>query len=547
MGFIEDVRANWRFLLPFYVGIFRWGMFIVFKVIPALMYRQVRPKDLDRETGRIYYRPSDVTVVVPVYQPGPSFPDNMVSLAQKSPNTLIAVADVTCYEDTCAIFRKVQELYPSVNCRVIKEYKPGKRPALVAGLKETRTALIAFVDDDTQWIPMDFLPNLILPFSYDEKCGGVGCKQVMRPKGKRPDVFEIVSDMRLSARYIEIRATTLVDKCCSCISGRTMAFRTNIIQNEEFYKFFLDEKFFGMQLQSGDDKALTRYLISNDYSQYHQLNNDCKLTTTFESGMRFIKQNIRWSRNTFRSDFAALFIERRIWRRDKFTAIVLFDKMFIPFFMMYGLCLVPILAIVRLNYIMFVLWVIWLIFSRIIKLSYYLVENPWRIFSMPAFIIWQYIAAVIKIYAMFTCYNRTWGTRDITVKDGQVVRTNEGAKNAANLMKETNTGTGTGGTGEDDTDELTDTGSGSSEYDGNGNNGKKKRSSHKNGNGNNNGSHRMPHHLHPNIERDDFGRGHVPPPPLPRIRTHGGSSNTGTTTTTTTGTDDVAITMDQIS
>lgn len=336
MGFVEKISDNWKFMLPFYIGGFRWGMFLVFKVIPALCYRSVKPKDLDRETGRIYYRPSDVTVVVPVYQPGPSFPDNMASLAQKSPHTLIAVADVTCFEDTSAIMAKVQELYPNVLCRVIKEYKPGKRPALVAGLKETTTSLIAFVDDDTQWVPMDFLPTLILPFSLDERCGGVGCKQVMRPKGKRTDIFEAVSDMRLAARYIEIRATTAVDKCCSCISGRTMAFRTNIIQNEDFYNFFLNEKFFGMQLQSGDDKALTRYLISHDYSQYHQLGNDCKLTTTFESGVRFIQQNIRWSRNTFRSDFAAIFLERRIWRRDKFTAIILFDKMFIPFFMMYG-------------------------------------------------------------------------------------------------------------------------------------------------------------------------------------------------------------------
>lgn len=500
MGFVEDVRANWRFLLPFYVGMFRWSMFLIFKVIPALLYRQVKPRDLDRETGRIYYRPSDVTVVVPVYQPGPSFPDNMASLAQKSPNTLIAVADVTCYEDTCSIFAKVQELYPNVTCRVIKEYKPGKRPALVAGLKETRTAIIAFVDDDTQWVPMDFLPNLILPFSYDERCGGVGCKQVMRPKGKRPDIYEIVSDMRLSARYIEIRATTFVDKCCSCISGRTMAFRTNIIQNEDFYNFFLNEKFFGMQLQSGDDKALTRYLISHDYKQYHQLNNDCKLTTTFESGMRFIKQNIRWSRNTFRSDFSALFIERRIWHRDKFTAIVLFDKMFIPFFMMYGLLLVPILATVKRNYIMFVLWIIWLIFSRMVKLSYYLVEKPWRILSMPAFIIWQYIAAIIKIYAMVTCYNRTWGTRDITVKDGEVVRTKEGAANAASLMAGEKTEDETG------TDEYTDSGTGSASGD---------------TSDSIEGSprypppvHKIPYHLHPSIERDDFGRGHVFPDDL---------------------------------
>lgn len=336
MGFIEDIRSSWRYLLPFYIGFFRWGMFIVFKVIPALCYRQVQEKHLDPESGNRRFLPSDVTVVVPVYQPGPSFPTNMASLADKSPHTLIAVADVTCFEDTKKIMDGVQLKYPDVNVVTVSEDKPGKRSALVSGLKVTKTDITCFVDDDTQWIPDDFLPNLVRPFTHDLKCGGVGCKQSMRPKGKRAEILEVVSDMRLAARYIEIRATTAVDKCCSCISGRTMAFRTDIIQNEKFYDFFLNEKFFGMQLQSGDDKALTRFCISSGYNQHHQLYNNCKLSTTFESGMRFIQQNIRWSRNTFRSDFAALFIERHIWRKDKFTAITLFDKMFIPFFMAYG-------------------------------------------------------------------------------------------------------------------------------------------------------------------------------------------------------------------
>ncbi len=89
-------------------------------------------------------------------------------------------------------------------------------------------------------------------------------------------------------------------------------------QNGDFYDFVLNEKFFEMHLQPGDEKALARYPICNDCKQCHQLKNDCNLTAAFESGMRFIKQNIRGSRSTFRSDFAALFIERRNWRRDKF-------------------------------------------------------------------------------------------------------------------------------------------------------------------------------------------------------------------------------------
>eukprot|EP00171_Calliarthron_tuberculosum_P011601 IDg11601t1 len=143
---------------------------------------------------------------------------------------------------------------------------------------------------------------------------------------------------------------------------------------------------------------------------------------------------------------------------------------------------------------MFVLWIIWLIFSRIIKLCYYLIEKPMRVFSMPAFIVWQYIAACIKIYAMVTCYNRTWGTRDITVKDGEVVRTKAGAANAATLLagekEDDDSPTG-------DTDEFSDSGSAdtSATDPPHGEDGKP--------------VHRIPFHLHPTIERDDFGRGHV--------------------------------------
>lgn len=95
---------------------------------------------------------------------------------------------------------------------------------------------------------------------------------------------------------------------------------------------------------------------------------------------------------------------------------------------------IPALAIKRRNYQIFFLWLIWVLISRIIKLCFYLWEKPLRIFYMPMFIVWQYVAAFIKIYAMFTCFNRTWGTRDVTVKNGEVVRTKGGAAEAAALQ-----------------------------------------------------------------------------------------------------------------
>lgn len=184
--------------------------------------------------------------------------------------------------------------------------------------------------------------------------------------------------------------------------------------------------------------------------------------------------------------------------------------------MVLQLLVVPVLAVARQEWIIAVLWLIWVLFSRMVKLSYYLIDNPWRIFHMPAFIIWQYIAAGIKIYAMCTCYNRTWGTRDITVKDGEVIRTKGGAADAAELMKgemlEDSTVSSSSGNSQDYTDEETassevseQTLSVSMSY-------TLSQRSQQSGMGRANmptvgSGHRIPYHLHPSIVRDEFGRG----------------------------------------
>jgi hypothetical protein len=207
------------------------------------------------------------------------------------------------------------------------------------------------------------------------------------------------------------------------------------------YKTFLNEKFLCLNVLSGDDKFLTRWVINNGYKTYHQLMHDCELSTPFEKGVRLFQQFIRWSRNTWRSDFNCMFIERKVWKNNPYTAFVMFDKIFTPFLMIGGLVYTFVLCFTHkplitvnvlpkaygttkdgFDYPLFIGYMIWLLISRTLKLYYYLWEFPHHIVYIPMFIFFQYVQALIRLYALVTLYERGWGTRKIEVKGNEIVR-----------------------------------------------------------------------------------------------------------------------------
>lgn len=46
-----------------------------------------------------------------------------------------------------------------------------------------------------------------------------------------------------------------------------------------------------------------------------QISPECTLATTFKADGKFFMQILRWTRNTWRSDFKSLVLERDIWYR----------------------------------------------------------------------------------------------------------------------------------------------------------------------------------------------------------------------------------------
>jgi hypothetical protein len=66
---------------------------------------------------------------------------------------------------------------------------------------------------------------------------------------------------------------------------------------------------------SGDDKFMTRWVVKMGWKMRMQLSPECTLATTFKADGKFFKQILRWTRNTWRSDFKSLVLERVIWWR----------------------------------------------------------------------------------------------------------------------------------------------------------------------------------------------------------------------------------------
>lgn len=406
--------TDYKTYLPLWISVYRWGMFIILRVIPALFWRNIVPKKQNIEEGAPEYTKADVTAIIPVYQPPPTFINTIQSLVKNGMPRILVVADITCHTQVQEIVKD----YPQVE--VIIETLPGKRAAMATGLRQVTTKLTCYVDDDVQWCDT-VLEYLLHPFNHNDKIAGVGCEH--RARYTNPfDVQMILADIRLSVRMLELFATSVVDKGASCISGRTACYKTSYIQQEQFYEEFLNEKFLGMRVVSGDDKFLTRFVMKQGGKIWHQGGNACYLTTTFERGSRFFKQLLRWSRNTWRSDLTCLFIEKAVWKNNLFTALVLLDKMVTPFFLCFGLFYVPIIAGLKLNWVSIIGWVAWLHFSRTIRLVYYLYRKPWNIVFMTFFILFQYLQGVIRVFALFTVYERGWGTRDIKVVGNEIQR-----------------------------------------------------------------------------------------------------------------------------
>eukprot|EP00474_Spongospora_subterranea_P002358 CRZ02816.1 hypothetical protein [Spongospora subterranea] len=414
LGIIELFRKEDTSIVPFFIpvgiiGLIRLVLFL-FRFVCYLLYKPQIPSSKRLNT----FSSSDVTIIVPTIDCGPEFASAAAQWVKNSPAEIIVVTTDACFPQIQAMVYNFDQ--GSGLFRVLSVPEANKRVQLMEGVNASRTAILAFSDDDAIWSD-DFIKWMLVPFD-SPKIGGVGSSQAMTPCGDRATVWEVLADMRLSMRMMEAASTSRVDGGISCLSGRTAVYRREIMADPDLREKFVSEKWRGKySLHSGDDKFLTRWLVSHGWEMSFQKHERALLLTTFKPNWHFLKQLLRWTRNTWRSDFTSLFIDRKIWRRYPYVAMNMLDKMLNPITLLIG----PVFIIYAM--VMHPRWspyaigaseVVWLFFSRYIRLAEHWRRKQWDIVYLPLYIVFNYFFALMKVYALCTLHITGWATRTDT-------------------------------------------------------------------------------------------------------------------------------------
>lgn len=396
-GFFDDfwswivtatAETSWRELMPLGIaGVFVWALWLY----RAVLSRFAKPVVNDYRTS--------VSVVVPAYREDASILlDCLETWLAQDPAEVIIVPDV---EDTEVLQRLAQVQDRRV--RVLAFEHRGKRSALGVGIRAATSELVVLVDSDTRWEP-GLLAAVQMPF-VDPAVGGVGTQQNVYQR--RTSVWRRIADWLVNLRYYDYVPAMGRAGAVACLSGRTAAYRRAAI--EPVLENLENEFFLGRRCVAGDDGRLTWLVLASGYKTVHQ--SSARAMSMFPSSFRaFVKQRVRWSRNSYRCYLTAVY-KGWLWRVPLVTKITVLQ-----------ILLTPVTMGMALGYLLFsrlelsgrgvILVLVWLLVGRGIRGYSHLRRQPQEVLLLPLLaLVVIMISLPIKLFAFVTMNKQGWLTR----------------------------------------------------------------------------------------------------------------------------------------
>jgi N-acetylglucosaminyltransferase len=401
---IDTGGDSWRSLLPLGIaGLIVWSFWL---------YRAIS----SRFAGAIVtdFR-TTTSVVVPSYREDPAIlAECLKTWRSEAPTEIIVVVDVADHE--CIGMLRAAEEYDA-RVRTIVFAHQGKRSALAVGIRAARCELVVLVDSDTRWLP-GLIEAVQMPFR-DAEVGGVGTQQNVYQR--RTSIWRRIADWMVDLRYYDMVPAMGRKGGVACLSGRTAAYRREVIT--PLLPYLEHEFFLGRQCVAGDDGRLTWLVLASGYRTVHQ--RSARALSMFpDTFAAFIKQRIRWSRNSVRTYLTALW-KGWLWRAPHVTKVMVLQILLTPMTM--GLALYYLIAS-RLDFTSrgFVLAALWLLGGRLVRSYSHLRRHPLDIFLLPVYeLVVILVALPIKLYATVTMNRQGWLTRTASSvgADGQSAQT----------------------------------------------------------------------------------------------------------------------------
>ncbi|OTA22460.1 hypothetical protein BTJ68_14804 [Hortaea werneckii EXF-2000] len=343
--------------------LFRYTRTIV-SIFTFLLYK---PKPVQRNPK---YKSSDVTVVVPTTFKEPA---ELVQCLRCILACVPTAVYIVTGNNNVALIRDLCNVERFANVSVLGVEKLNKRKQMIRALKEVNTDIVVFADDDVFW-PPNYLQYLLAIFE-DDKVGAGGTRQRVR-RNPSPNFWNFLGISYLERRVWNNVATNAIDGSISTLSGRTAAYRTQILKSEQFFWYFENDQWRGRPLNTDDDKCLTRYVYSHGWKIVIQFDERSVIETTLEDNPKYLDQSLL-------VDGTMLFLLAKAFEASENLSLALG---------MLGL---------------------WILFTKLVKLMPHFYRHPVDLRFVPLSIAFSYLHGFLNIYAAFTLTKTHWGSQNL--------------------------------------------------------------------------------------------------------------------------------------
>jgi hyaluronan synthase len=396
LGVSVDALDQFRHLVPLGVaGLVSWSVWLFRRTLSA-RYRPV-PAGYTTTTS----------VVVPAYREDPDILDRCVaSWLAEDPTEVVVVPDV---EDLEVIERLGRRRDPRL--RVLPFVHQGKRSALGVGIRAATSEIVVLADSDTEWEP-GLLAAVQAPFE-DPTVGGVGTRQnAYRPESS---MWRRVADWMIDIRYLDYVPSQGRAGAVACLSGRTAAYRRAAVMPVLTH---LEHEFFlGRLCVSGDDGRLTWLLLASGYRTVHQAT--ARTLSMFPDRLYpFLKQRLRWSRNSYRCYLTAMW-KGWLWRQPLICQVSVLQFMLTPLTM--GIAITYLVRwFFHPQQYAALIAIAWLLAGRAIRGLSHLRQRPEDLVVLPLVALMTVVVALpVKLYAFVTMNRQGWLTRHAELIGGE--------------------------------------------------------------------------------------------------------------------------------
>ncbi|KAI1824284.1 putative polysaccharide synthase Cps1 [Xylaria intraflava] len=413
-----------------------WALFVfryLRTIISIFTYYLSKPKAI-RCPPR--YSGKDVSVIIPTtFKSPPELIKCLHSIAACSPS---AIFIITSQANVELAAKCVYE--NAIDATVLGVSKLNKRAQILKAVPYVATPICVLADDDVCW-PTRFLDYILAVFE-DPEVGAAGPRQRVR-REDNPDGWNFLGISYLERRVWNNLATNTLDGSISTLSGRTAAYRTEILQTKEFSDYFINKAWFGKKLNSDDDKCLTRYVYSHGWKIVIQPDPRSTIETTVEPDKKYILQCLRWARAHWRGNFAVMRGES-YWCSPRYLwglYYIYIGQFQTPALLWDGLLFLSLSSSLtnastgtaRLAYVSLGAWVF---FTKLVKLIPHFCKHPSDMKFIPLSILFSYAHGFLNLYAACTLHVTGWGSQKLSELEiaredtNMMIKLNGDAKNA---------------------------------------------------------------------------------------------------------------------